>query len=229
MMAGRRKAPTTNPLTSKQGPSQATVIGIVLVVAFAAVVGFGVFWNNQPADTVVPQNATAQGVSTGDAAAPAKIDIYLDFQCPACKQFQQVSGATVDELRDSGRAEVIYHPIAILDNASPDRFSSRSAAAAGCVAEAGAFPQWEKLMYDNQPREGDPGLTTAQMAQLAQQAGAQGDVTSCIEDERFEPWAQSVTQQALQAEVQSTPTVKVNGQKIDNPVPDALEQAVAAG
>ncbi|WP_060574271.1 DsbA family protein [Pseudonocardia sp. EC080625-04] len=229
MMAGKRKAPPSkNPLTAKRGPSQATVIGSVVVVAFAAVVGFGVFWNNQPADVVVPQNATAQGISTGNAAAAKKIDIYLDFQCPACKQFQQLSGSTIDELRDSGQAEVIYHPIAILDNTSPDRFSSRSAAAAGCVAEAGAFPQWEKLMYENQPRERDAGLTTAQMAQLAQQAGAQGDVTSCIEDERFEPWAQSITQQAFQAEVQSTPTVKVDGQTIDNPVPDALKQAVAS-
>ena len=227
MMAGKKKAPSNNPLTAKKGPSQATVIGIIVVIAFAALVGFGVYWNNQPKDLIIPPNATAQGVSTGDAAAPAKIDIYLDFQCPACKQFQAVSGQTIDELRDTGQAEIIYHPIAILDRTSPDQFSSRSAAAAGCVAEAGVFPQWEKLMYENQPPEGDPGLTTEQMSGLAQQAGAPGDISECIEDERYEPWAQGLTQQAFQAEVQSTPAILVNGQKVDNPTPDGLRQALA--
>ncbi|ANY06526.1 DsbA family protein [Pseudonocardia sp. HH130630-07] len=228
MMAGKRKAPPTkNPLTAKKGPSQATVIGLIVVVAFAALVGVGVFWNNQPKELVVPANATAQGVSTGNAQAPAKIDVYVDFQCPACKQFQEASGQTLDELRDSGQAQINYHPIAILDRVSPDRFSSRAAAAAGCVAEAGAFPEWEKLMYANQPTEGDPGLTTEQMAQLAQQAGAQGDVAACIEDERFEPWAEGLTQQAFEAGIQSTPTIRVNGQNLENPVPDEIRRAVA--
>lgn len=228
MMAGKRKAPPTkNPLTQKRGPSQATVIGTIVVLAFAALVGVGVFWNSQPEELVVPPNATAQGIPTGNPAAPATIDIYLDFQCPACKQFQEVSGQTIDELRDSGQAQIVYHPIAILDRTSPDRFSSRSAAAAGCVAAAGVFPEWEKLMYANQPTEGTPGLTTEQMAQLAQQAGAPADISQCIEDERYAPWAESVTQQAFEAGVQSTPTVKVNGQPIENPVPDALRQAVA--
>ena len=40
MMAGKRKAPPTkNPLTQKRGPSQATVIGTIVVLAFAALVG----------------------------------------------------------------------------------------------------------------------------------------------------------------------------------------------
>ncbi|MBC3194251.1 thioredoxin domain-containing protein [Pseudonocardia sp. C8] len=227
-MAGKRKAPPTkNPLTTKQGPSQATVIGIIVVVAFAALVGFGVYWNSQPGEFVVPRNATAQGVPTGNEAAPNKIDIYLDFQCPACKQFEEISGTALDELRDTGQAQIIYHPIAILDRVSPDQYSSRSAAASGCAADAGVFRQFEKLLYANQPTEGDPGLTTEQLTQFAQQAGAGPDIGQCISDERYEPWAQGITQQAFQAQVQSTPTVLVNGQKVDNPTPDGLRQALA--
>lgn len=229
MMAGKRKAPTQNPLTTKQGPSQATVIGLIVVVAFAALVGLGVYWNNQPGELVVPRNATAQGVPTGNPSAPNKIDIYLDFQCPACKQFESISGTTLDQLRDEGRAQVVYHPIAILDRTSPDKYSSRSAAASGCVADAGgpAFRQFERLLYENQPAEGTPGLTTEQLTGFAQQAGAGPEVGQCIEDERYEPWAEGVTQQAFEAQVQSTPTVMVNGKKIENPVPDELRRALA--
>ena len=227
MMAGKRKAPTKNPLTSKRGPSQATVIGLIVVVAFAALVGVGVYWNNAPREVVVPANATAQGVPTGNSAAPNKISVYLDFQCPMCKQFEALSGSTLEELRDTGQAEVTYHPIAILDRASADQYSSRSAAAAGCAADAGVFPQFEKLLYENQPPEGGPGLPNDQLAQLAQQAGAGPEVGQCIDDKRFEPWAQGVTEQAFEAGVQSTPTVLVNGQKVDNPTPDGIRQALA--
>lgn len=227
MMAGKRKAPTKNPLTSKQGPSQATIIGIIVVIAFGALVGLGVYWNNAPRDVVVPPNATAAGVPTGNPAAPAKINVYLDFQCPACKQFEELSGTTLDELRDSGQAEVIYHPIAILDRASPDKYSSRSAAASGCAAEAGVFRPFEKLLYENQPTEGGPGLPDDQLAQFAQQAGAGPEIDQCIDEGRYEPWAQGVTEQAFEAGAQSTPTVLVNGQPVENPTPDALRQAVA--
>lgn len=227
MMAGKRKAPTKNPLTAKQGPSQATIIGIIVVIAFGALVGLGVYWNNAPRDVVVPPNATAAGVPTGNSAAPNKISVYLDFQCPMCAQFEALSGPTLAELRDSGQAEVTYHPIAILDRASPDQYSSRSAAASGCAAEAGVFPQFEKLLYENQPAEGGPGLPDEQLAQFAQQAGAGPEVGQCIEEERYEPWAQGVTQQAFEAGAQSTPTVMVNGQKVENPTPDGIRQALA--
>lgn len=227
MMAGKRKAPTKNPLTAKQGPSQATIIGIIVVIAFGALVGLGVYWNNAPRDVVVPPNATAAGVPTGNSAAPNKIDVYLDFLCPACKQFEELSGSTLDELRDSGQAEVIYHPIAILDGQSPDKYPSRAAAASGCAAEAGVFREFEKILYENQPAEGGPGPGDEQLAQFAQQAGAGPEVGECIEEERYEPWAQGVTQQAFEAEVQSTPTVKVNGQPVENPTPDGIRQALA--
>ncbi|MEU6696318.1 thioredoxin domain-containing protein [Pseudonocardia sp. NPDC046786] len=225
MAAKRSAGKGKNPLTAKNGPSQATVLGIIVVVAFAALVGFGVYWNNQPAELIVPQNATAQGVPTGNPDAPTKIDVYLDFQCPACKQFEEMSGSTLDELRNNGQAEIIYHPIAILDRASTDRYSSRSAAASGCAADAGVFPEFEKLLYANQPTEGGPGLTTEQLGQLGEQAGAGPEFTQCVEDERYETWAQGITQQAFQADVQSTPTVRVNGQPLEQPTPDALRQA----
>ena len=217
-----------NPLTARTGPPRGTVLGIVAVVLFAGLVGFGVYQAQKPAEVVVPPHATAAGVPIGDPAAKATIDIYLDFQCPACKQFEDVSGQTVDQLVAAGQAKVVYHPVAILDRTSPDRYSTRSSAASGCAAADTVFPQFLTLLYANQPEEGSPGLTPDKLVELGQQAGAGPGFAECVNSERHVGWTSALTEQASKDGLAGTPTVKVDGQKVDNPVPGALRAAVAA-
>lgn len=128
----------------------------------------------------------------------------------------------------SGQAKVIYHPIAILDRYSTTQYSSRASAASGCAAAAGVFPQYVKLLYANQPPENGDGLPAARLVSLGQQAGATGaDFASCVTDTTYKGWTASLTDQSSKAGVTGTPTVKVDGQQIDN-TDAALRQAVAA-
>ena len=64
--------------------------------------------------------------------------------CPHCKEFEESSGSAMDRLGSEGKARVVYHPIAILDNASTTDYSTRSAAAAACAAEDGKFRDYAK-------------------------------------------------------------------------------------
>ena len=217
-------------VAARSGPSTAMTIGIVVVVLFAAAVGFGVYRSQQAAagPAVVPPTATAEGVPIGRASAKATIDIYLDFQCPVCREYEQQSGATIDRMVASGQAKVVYHPIAILDRYSSTQYSSRASAASGCAAAAGVFPQYVKLLYANQPPENGDGLPAAQLVSLGQQAGATGpDFASCVTDTTYRAWTASLTDQSSKAGVNGTPTVKVNGQVVDN-TDAALRAAVAA-
>jgi protein-disulfide isomerase len=219
-------------VAARRGPSVAMIVGIVVVVLFAAAVGFGVYRSQQSVAAagavVVPPNATAAGVPVGNANAKATIDIYLDFQCPICREYEAQSGATIDQFVASGQARVIYHPIAILDRSSSTNYSSRASAASGCAAAAGVFPQYVKLLYANQPPEGGDGLPPEQLVSLGQQAGAKGsDFTTCVSDNRYGAWTASLTDQSSRAGVTGTPTVKVNGQQIDL-TDAALRQAVQA-
>jgi protein-disulfide isomerase len=227
-MTNKKAVKRNKPLVAqRKGPSTGMIVGIVVVLLFAAAVGFGLYKTQQGGRASTPPGATASGISVGQDNAKATVDIFLDFQCPVCKQYEAQVGPTVDKLVAAGTAKVVYHPMAFLDRASSSQYSTRSSAAAGCVAGSGVFPRYAKLLYANQPEEGGSGLPDSQLVDLAKQAGAPADVAGCITGRTYAKWTAALTDQASKEGVNATPTVKVNGKQVDN-TSAALEQAVQA-
>ena len=200
-------------ITVRRGPSTMTLVAVVVLVLFAGAVGFGVYRAGAGTGEL-PAGATAAGVTVGNPDAPATIDLYLDFQCPACAQYEQQAGATIDQLVTSGQAKIVYHPVAYLNRFSSTQYSSRSSAAAGCAADAGVLPRFAQLLYSNQPPEGGDGLPDDQLVALGTQAGAGPGFATCVQDGRYSGWTRSVTDAASQAGVTGTPTVLVNGREV---------------
>lgn len=225
-MARRPPRGKRAPTLRGGGPSPWVIAAVVVVVLFAGAVGFGIYRAHQAVAVIVPPGATATGVPVGQANAPATIDIYLDFQCPVCRAYEQATGDTIDQLVASGAAKVIYHPLAYLDRFSSTQYSSRSSAASGCAAADGVFVPFAKLLYANQPPENGDGLTDQKLVELGSQAGVKGDFAACVTDGRYARWSAAVTDAASRAGVTGTPTVMVNGAPIDN-TPEALRAAVA--
>jgi protein-disulfide isomerase len=179
-----------------------------------------------------------QGFSVGPEDADVTLTLFEDYICPACGAFEQQSGDYVDALPDDG-VRVVYHPVAFLDRASPDEYSTRSSAAVACVAddetddERAAFREFNALLFVNQPAEGgSPTPTNEQLADLAAQAGASQDAQQCILDGSFEGWADRSTRAAQEAGVSGTPTVWVNGERVGDEgtiaTTEQMEAAVAA-
>lgn len=223
--ARRGRRPSRPVVGARRGPSLWVVVAVVVVVLFAGVVGFGVYRAHQAGAVVVPPNATATGVPVGRADASTTIDIYLDFQCPVCRAYEETAGPIVDQLVASGAAKVVYHPVAYLDRFSTTEYSSRSSAASACAAADGVFVPYAKLLYANQPPENGDGLPDQTLIDLGRQAGAQPGFAACVSDNSYARWTATVTDAASQQNVTGTPTVLVNGKQIDNTV-DALRAAV---
>jgi protein-disulfide isomerase len=211
-------------IAARRGPSTLTLVAVVVLVLFAGAVGFGVYRAGAGTGEL-PAGATAAGVTVGNPTAPATIDLYLDFQCPACAQYEQQAGATIDQLVSSGQAKIVYHPVAYLNRFSSTQYSSRSSAAAGCAADAGVLPRFARLLYSNQPPEGGDGLPDDQLVALGTQAGAGPGFGTCVQDGRYSDWSRSVTDAASQAGVTATPTVLVNGREVAHTA-EALRAAV---
>ena len=204
------------------------------------------------AEVTMPSTAQENGgipvgadnaAGTENTDAPV-IDVYLDYMCPVCGQFEQTNAGDIDEMVAGGDATVVYHPVSILDRLSAGTdYSTRAASAAAYVADKApeAFPAFHAALFTNQPKENSEGLTDEQLGQYAEQAGAPAEVATAIEDgtarQTFGQYVHSATQEATSDEAlqnpQSgsfgTPTVLVDGEVFgDWGTQGALGQAVTA-
>ncbi|ODU29335.1 MAG: hypothetical protein ABT08_12415 [Microbacterium sp. SCN 71-21] len=198
------------------GPSLWVIVAIAVLVLFAGGLGYGIYRAQNPTvgDAAAPADGDTTGITVGRPTAKATIEIYLDFQCPACKAYEAQIGPQIEQFVASGQAKVIYRPVAFLNRFSSTQYSTRSSQASACAANDGVFPQYLKLLYENQPPENAAGLPEERLISLGEQAGAGSSFAACVRDDRYAGWTASVTDAASKAGITSTPTVKVNGTEV---------------
>jgi protein-disulfide isomerase len=216
---------------SEPARRRAPIVGGICV-ALLVLAGFAGWYAYQsqppdrsPAATAPPAGADASGVRVG--TGPVVVDVYLDFMCPRCREFEDKAADTLARLVTEGRATVVYHPLAFLDSASSTDYSTRSAAASACAADAGRFVDYAAALYAQQPAEGSAGLSPAQLINLGAVAGVDGAAfAQCVRDDRHAAWVDAVTERAVRRGITGTPTVLVDG-KLVNADPTAITEAVA--
>lgn len=210
----------------KPGPSKvilAAVIASVLIVGIVLAVIIGTRGSATPGDSTTPAGAT--GSTGGIVASTASLvsgaptlDLYEDFQCPTCGAFEKQFGAEVDTVAKSGKAKVVYHMLSFLDVNLNNDSSTRSAIAGACAADQGKFLAYHDQVYAHQPAQEGVGYTDAQLAQFARDAGISGGAFTtwkvCVDTKKHAGYVAEVQKAATQAGVNSTPTVKLNGQDI---------------
>jgi protein-disulfide isomerase len=203
----------------------AVALALILI---AGVAGWYVYQEQRPEASAAPPPASADAAGVKVGTGQVTVDVYLDFMCPHCKEFEDSTAATLDTLVSSNAATVVYHPLAFLDRFSTTSYSTRSAAAAGCAADAGRFVEYAKVLYANQPDENTAGLDDNKLIELAGTAGINsGTFGRCVRDGKHTSWVDGVTEAATRAGVNGTPTVLVNGKKVDATA-DAINTAVSA-
>ncbi|MGA5303941.1 DsbA family protein [Nucisporomicrobium flavum] len=209
-----------------------TTIGVVAVLVIAGFIGWAAAASRDK-DTsgklTVPTVAVDDGTAFARGSGPVNIDIYEDFMCPACHQFETGAGPTLTQLVDAGKVTVRYHPIAILDRYSSTEYSTRSAGASAAAAQGGKFLEYHDVLYANQPPENSAGLDDAKLIELGTSVGLTDQAfADAIKNKTYTAWATKVTDTASSRGVTGTPTVMVAGKKLDNPTPEALSAAVGA-
>jgi protein-disulfide isomerase/uncharacterized membrane protein YphA (DoxX/SURF4 family) len=173
------------------------------------------------------------GVTVGKATAPITLDVYEDFQCPICQEFETAAGKDVAKLVADGTVKVHYHMMAFLDDSSSgNRYSSRALNAALCASDVSvsAFYAYHTVLYGKdskgnavQPAEGTDGRTDAQLEAYFKQAvpKATADQTTafqgCVSSEEHAALVAALTDRASRNKVTGTPTVFIDGKKWDLP------------
>ncbi|KAB8188240.1 thioredoxin domain-containing protein [Nonomuraea phyllanthi] len=197
------------------------------VVAVAAV-GFGWWYLASASQSEVASGSLAPiTVQSDGSVVMAKqgvtspvVDIYEDFQCPACKELERVSGQTFKNLAAEGKAKVVYHPITIFSQEPTKSNSVRAGSAARCVADGKQWMAFHDLLYQNQPSETEAGFTPDQLKSWGKDAGVTSPgFDQCVTSGKNADAQLSYSKKiADEQKLEHTPTVKLNGTEIDNSV-----------
>ena len=188
---------------------------VVVLIALGALV---VFLNNQAtAPGVAPEggNVNQETGAISFGSGEDEVDVFVDFMCPVCGQFEDAYGEQLQTAAANDDITLNIHPVSILDRYSQNtKYSTRSAGAAYCVAEKApdAFLDFFNYMFANQPAENTAGYTDEELAGFAEQAGA-GAAADCIADGTYMDF---VGDQTTAQKIQGTPTVEVNGDRLEN-------------
>jgi protein-disulfide isomerase len=172
---------------------------------------------NPPSDEI-PFGVVANGRVLGDPAAKVTVDIWSDFQCPACMNFAtEIEPPTISSYVAQGKVKLIYHDAAFQGKKVQSSWdeSVQPAAAARCAADQGKFWQMHNWLFANWNGENQGAFAAPRLTAIATGAGldttayaacmAVGDKQTAVNDE---------TAQALTAGINQTPTIIVNGKSI---------------
>ncbi|UBH05232.1 hypothetical protein K8P10_000743 [Leucobacter sp. Psy1] len=142
------------------------------------------------------EGAVPEPVATDRASGPLDIQLYVDYRCPACAAFEAENAALLEAAVTSGEATLELRPMTFLDDDT--QYSSRAAGAVACVVDAQPELAWDAhtALLDSrvQPGHEAPGLENDEIVAVIERAtgGLDGATRSCIEDERFAPFAQAL-------------------------------------
>ncbi|NMA78553.1 MAG: thioredoxin domain-containing protein [Actinomycetales bacterium] len=139
------------------------------------------------------------------------VDVYRDFLCPPCKDFQRIHGDDLIGMALQNTITLRVHPRPMLDDTStPPGYSSRAAHAAVC-AYAQNPEKWfpaEIALFDHQP--GNEGLPDHEIIYLVSEATGL-DIADCYESGDYHVWLQDVVEPEAQRAVSGTPAVLIDG------------------
>jgi protein-disulfide isomerase len=234
--AARRQARRRRIYTALGGIVIAGLIGAI-VVAVVNAAGKDTTPATSTGRVVPPKNLTSTGaIPVGSADAAVAVELYVDYMCPACGKFEAANAAELDRFLQQGTIRIELRPISFLDReSSGTKYSTRAASAVATVADGAPDKVWafHTALYQHQPAEGSTGLTDAEIAAVAADAGVPAKVIDRFDASTYRPWVGSVTRKAFASGVDRTPTINLNGVKFEGdpfatgPLTKAIESAAA--
>ena len=218
---------------SKAKRRQRTIIAgaivlAVIVVAVFVVVAILAGQAQQVQATVTPPGANAD--RTGIVVNPGKnaphtVSIYLDYQCPGCKQLEDAYGSQLEQAATAGKINLEYRTLTMLDGSANKNSSTRAAVGAACADVQGAYSAYHDQVFSHQPDEGGSGYSDQQLrVDFPSAAGLSGDKLAnfqqCYDQRLTGGFVSDVSEKALEAlptirseKNASTPTVVIDGKE----------------
>lgn len=221
--------------TAQQGRRRLILLSALVATGSASLLAVAILLTGpsqpSPSSSASPVASTAfPGISRssytlGSAAAPVTVDLYEDFQCPACKTWgEMVLPSLVRSEVAAGRVRLVFHDMAFLGAES-----SATAKAAYAAERQDRFWDYYLALYEIQGQENSGVFSGEALRQLASNLGLdlqrfETDRNSSAAEARV----QSQREAAQTLGVTATPSVAVNGHLLSDASGETLSAALAA-
>jgi protein-disulfide isomerase len=203
-----------NPAGGKDNFTRNLVIAVVVGVALIMLVPT-LLSKQTDTSASIPASVSAEDgygiVFNKELTDVPFIEIYEDFQCPACARFESIAGEYIEELITTKKAKIAFHVLSFLGGES-----QIAANAAACSADEGKFLQLHKILMANQPGENSGAWTSSYFSTLGLGLGISSpEYDKCVADNKYMGWVKNVAEEGAKRNINSTPTVLINGKEID--------------
>jgi len=190
------------------------VIGMVVFVVAVGVI-FSVMGNRSTGGGATPSSVSkADGYGiTFNAGLKGKptIDLWEDFQCPVCKQFELTNGDYIQKLIAAKSAKVVYHMLSFI---GPESILAANAGA--CAADENKFLAFHSYMYLTQGTENSGVWSNAGLIKAGAAVGlTDSKFQSCVNKGTYSNWVTTIANDGSNKKINATPTVFVNGKEIN--------------
>ncbi|MGW5848565.1 thioredoxin domain-containing protein [Streptomyces sp. NPDC055254] len=242
-LRAEREAQAKKARARRQVLVAAAVVG---VLALAGGVGYLVVQANQPdqwdkaatAELVKPKNTEGENGTTvviGKAEASKTLELYEDSRCPACASFEQAVGEQIKKDVDAGKFKLQYFGATFIDNAVKGEGSKNALSALGAALNVGpdAFLDFKAALYSKElhPEETVDSFAKddylLKVADTVPALKGNAEFKKAVEDGTYDRWALEMSKAFNKSGVTGTPTLKLDGKKIETPAtPQAFTEAV---
>ena len=221
-------------MAANSGPDKGTRNLVIAMVAFIVAVGiiFSFISNRASSNFAIPaavSEADGYGIVLNPTATPT-IDVWVDYQCPACRTFEVLNGGYLNEIIAQKKAKVVFHPLTFIGAES-----IIAANAAACAADENKFVDMNLALFQNQAGSENSGKWQGDvMLAIGESIGIKSDsFKECVREGNYVKWTRNVTDASASKNVNSTPTIRINGKDLDRNTeygdPVKFKAALAAG
>jgi len=173
------------------------------------------------------------GTAMGDPNALVRIDVFEDFQCPACRTYsEEIETRITETYVATGQVYYVFHQYPFIDRASVNKESQQAANASMCAAEQGLFWEYHDILFANWNGENAGAFNDKRLVAFAETLDMDMDLfNNCFEEDRYRDEIQTDFELGTEMGVSGTPSVFVNGQHITPgfvPGFEDLQQAIEA-
>ncbi|WP_152362664.1 DsbA family protein [Microlunatus speluncae] len=161
----------------------------------------------------VPIGVDGDAIRLGPADAKATVDLYVDYACPHCKDYDAATAETYEQLLGEGGLAVKFHLLKF--QSAPYGAAAGNASAAVVANQPQDWLAFHSALFVNQTEQTSTWQNGDFRAFAEQQGVTNPEALKAIDEGKYASWITSNTNDAVKAQVSKTPTVLMNGEPKD--------------